>query len=83
VSGTLAEFPWDIRDEGRSWRGSEALARWEMTPEKFEMIEGKPLWDAESRETLLCLLLENVGVDRVVRFGKPDVWRAAIAKLDK
>jgi hypothetical protein len=27
------------------------------------------------------LLLENVGADRAVQLGDPDVWRAAVAKL--
>ena len=81
MSGTLAEYPWDIRSDGRAWRDGEAWARYEMTPQKFEMVDGKLLGDEDSRETVLCLLLENVGVDRVVRFGNPDVWRAAIAKL--
>jgi hypothetical protein len=53
-----------------------------MTPEKFEMVDGKLLWSDEARETLLGLLLENVGADRVVQFGDPEVWRAAVAKLD-
>jgi hypothetical protein len=72
---------WDIRNEGRAWKAEEAMHRYSMTPSKFEMIEGKLLWSAEDRETLLCLLLENVGADRVVQFGAPEIWRAAVAKL--
>jgi hypothetical protein len=45
------------------------------------MVGGKLLWSDEDRETLLCLLLENVGADRAVQFGDPNVWRAAVAKL--
>jgi hypothetical protein len=30
---------------------------------------------------VIALLLENVGVDRVVRLGDPGVWRAAISEL--
>jgi hypothetical protein len=54
-----------------------------MTPSKFEMIKGKILHSDEERETLLGLLLENVGADRAVQFGNPDVWRAAVAKLPR
>jgi hypothetical protein len=72
---------WEIRGEGRSWRQGEARDRYMMTPEKFEMVDGKLLWSDEARETLLGLLLENVGADRVVQFGDPEVWRAAVAKL--
>ena len=72
---------WDIRAEGRAWR-SEAMERYALTPEKLEMIGGKLLCDDEARLTLLALLLENVGADAAVRLGDPDVWRAAVAKLD-
>lgn len=72
---------WEIRNEGRSWRSGEAMDRYMMTPEKFEMVDGKLLWSDEDRETLLGLLLENVGADRAVQFGDPEVGRAAVAKL--
>jgi hypothetical protein len=52
-----------------------------LTPEKFEMVDGKLLGSDQDRETLLGLLLENVGADRAVRLGDPEVWRAAVAKL--
>jgi hypothetical protein len=72
---------WDIRNAGRSWRGDEAMDRYMLTPEKIEMVDGKLLWSDEDRELLLGLLLENVGADRVVQLGDPEVWRAAVAKL--
>ena len=34
------------------------------------------------RLTMLALLLENVGADRAVRLGRPEVWRAAVAALE-
>ena len=71
---------WDIRREPRAW-GSEAVERYQLTPEKIEMIEGKLLWDDEERLTLLGLLLENVGTDAAVKLGDPAVWRAAVADL--
>jgi hypothetical protein len=74
---------WDIRNEGRSWREGEAWDRYQLTPEKIEMIDGKLLWSEEDRELLLGLLLENVGADRAVQLGDPDVWRAAVAKLGR
>ena len=72
---------WDIRREGRAWGAHEARARYELTPEKFEMWEGKLFWDDTQRLTLLALLLENVGADQAVRLGDPDVWRAAVRGL--
>ena len=69
--------PWDIRRKGRAW-GSEALARFELTPRKFEMIEGKLFWSERERLTLLALLLENVGIDAAVRLGDATLWREAL-----
>jgi hypothetical protein len=72
---------WNIGREGRAWTGDEARARWELTPEKFELYQGKLFWDDTERLTLTALLLENLGVDRVVRLGDPDVWRDAVRDL--
>ncbi|OLC51577.1 MAG: hypothetical protein AUH43_02295 [Acidobacteria bacterium 13_1_40CM_65_14] len=72
---------WDIRREGRAWAYGEAFPRYELTPEKIEMIGGKLLADDEERLTLLGLLLENVGADAAVRLGDPNVWREAIGQL--
>src|SRR5712691_10937509 len=73
---------WDIRAEGRTWTEEEALARYELTPDKIEMVDGKLLWDDEQRLLLLALLLENVGVNAAVRLGNPNVWRAAVERLE-
>ena len=77
----LENIQWDIRRAGRAWRGDEAHERYNLTPEKFEMDEGRLFWTDEERVTLLALLLENVGVDRAVRLGDPKVWKAAVAEL--
>jgi hypothetical protein len=74
---------WDIRNEGRAWGKDEAWARFVLTPEKTEMVEGKLLSTEDDRETLLALLLENVGADRAVQLGDLGVWRAAVAKLGR
>jgi hypothetical protein len=79
------DFPpvtWDIRRTGRAWTAAEARQRWQLTPEKFELYQGRLFWDDEQRLLLLGLLLENVGVDRAIRLGDPSVWRAALAALD-
>ena len=77
----MEEVQWDLRPEGRAWQGPEAMARYQLSPEKMEMIGGKLFWSDEERLTMLALLLENVGVDQAVRIGDPEVWRAAVAKL--
>lgn len=51
------------------------------TPQKTELIGGKLYWTEDERLTMLALLLENVGTDKAVRIGNPDVWRAAIEAM--
>ena len=35
------------------------------------------------RLIVLAMLLENLGIDKVVRFGRLEDWKAAIADLEK
>lgn len=72
---------WDIRREGRAWNGEDGFQRYSLTPEKFEMIDGKLFWTDEDRVNVLALLLENVGADRAVRLGNPRVWSEAVEGL--
>ena len=80
-STPMPNVHWNIGRTGRAWTADEAFGRYELTPEKFEMIDGKLFWDDTQRLLLLALLLENVGVDQAVRLGDPEVWRAAIGEL--
>ena len=77
----MPDVVWNIRRAGRAWGAGEARARFELTPEKFEMCDGKLFWSEADRLTLLGLLLENVGADAAVRLGDPEVWRTAIRDL--
>jgi hypothetical protein len=72
---------WDIRRAGRAWGTPEAMARYQLAPEKIEMVEGRLFWSNEARLTMLALLLENLGADAAVRLGDPSVWKAAVADL--
>jgi hypothetical protein len=71
---------WNIQRKGHAWQ-KEALERWELTPEKIEMAHGKLFCTDEQRILMLGMLLENVGVDAVVRLGNPKVWRDAVQSL--
>lgn len=42
----MRDADWDIRREGRAWVGDEARKRYELTPEKIEMVKG---WRAAVR----------------------------------
>lgn len=78
----MNDSDWDIRRGGRAWEAWEARQRYDLTPEKFEMMDGQLFWEEEERVKLLGLLLENVGADRAVRLGNANVWREAIAALE-
>jgi hypothetical protein len=78
----MAAIDCDIRREGRAWNGDEVRSRYNLTPEKIELIQGKLFWSEEDRLNMLALLLENVGADKAVRLGSLDVWREAILQLD-
>jgi len=74
---------WNIQRRGRSWSGDEAMPRFDLTPEKIEMVKGKLFDRDEQRLMMLGLLLENLGADAAVTLGDPQVWRDAVAALDR
>jgi hypothetical protein len=73
---------WDIRREGRHWSQEEFDQRTYQAPDKIEYVDGV---FASERQRLIVLgmLLENIGIDKVVRFGRLEDWKAAIADLEK
>jgi hypothetical protein len=73
---------WDIRHEGRRWSHEEFEQRLYQAPEKIEYVNGILASDRQ-RLTVLGMLLENLGIDKVVRFGWLEDWKAAIADLEK
>jgi hypothetical protein len=74
---------WRITNEGRAWEPEEAQAGWELTPERFEMFDGRLFGSEEKRLMLLGLLLENEGADKAVRLGDPRVWQRAVELLQE
>jgi hypothetical protein len=77
----MSETDWDIRRDGRAWKAEEVRQRYDLTPEKMELIEGKLFWSDEDRLNMLGLLLENVGIDKAIRLGNANLWREAISQL--
>jgi hypothetical protein len=73
---------WDIRREGRRWTREESQRRLYQAPEKIEFVGGIFASERE-RLTVLGMLLENLGIDKVIRFGNLADWKAAIADLER
>ncbi|MGA7495146.1 MAG: hypothetical protein WBX00_00290 [Isosphaeraceae bacterium] len=78
----MKPIDWDIRREGRRWSHEEFDQRTHRAPEKIEYVGGIFASDRE-RLNVLGMLLENLGIDRAIRFGKLEDWKAAIADLEK
>ena len=72
---------WDIRREGREWKGEVFEKRIYQAPEKIEFSGGIFINDRE-RLTVLAMLLENLGIDTAVSLGNPADWKAAVAELN-
>ncbi|MGC1718978.1 MAG: hypothetical protein WA746_08325 [Isosphaeraceae bacterium] len=77
----MKPIDWDIRREGRRWSHEEFDQRTYQAPEKIEYVGGIFASDRE-RLNVLGMLLENLGIDRAIRFGKIEDWKAAIADLE-
>ena len=73
---------WDIRRVGRRWAGEEANKRIYQAPEKIEFVSGKIFANDRQRLAVLAMLLENLGIDAVLRLGNPAEWKAAVKELE-
>src|SRR3954468_88069 len=73
---------WDIRREGRLWSDEEFDERIGQAPEKIEYVDGIFGSDRQ-RLIVLGILLENLGIDRAVKFGRLEDWKAEIEDMEK
>jgi hypothetical protein len=78
----MKPIAWDIRREGRRWSHEEFEQRLYQAPEKIEFVGGIFASERE-RLTVLGMLLENIGIDKLVRLGRLEDWKAAVADLEK
>jgi hypothetical protein len=78
----MKSIEWDIRRKGRTWSNEEFDQRIYQAPETIEYVDGIFASDRQ-RVNVLGMLLENLGIDQVVRFGKLEDWKAAIEDLEK
>jgi len=74
---------WQIGLKGQrwDWESGHAEERYELTPSKVELVDGKLFWNDEQRLLMLGLLLENLGIEAAMTLGDPAVWRAGAARL--
>jgi hypothetical protein len=69
----MSAIDWDICLEGRCWSTEELRSRYDLIPEKIELIQGKLFWSEEARLNRLGLLLDNVGVETAIRLRNSDI----------
>jgi hypothetical protein len=73
MNGEFQKINWDIHLEGRTWSRKEFDERWPLTPEKFELHDGKMFWLEEERIIhLLGMLLEQVGAEKAIESRKEE-----------
>ena len=77
----METIDWDVRRSPREWTNEEYNIRVISAPDKIEYCDGIFGSDRQ-RLIVLGMLLENLGIDAVVRFGKLGDWKAAIAELE-
>ena len=78
----MTQERWNILRAGRRWTKEESERRMYQAPEKIEFVGGIFAGEAQ-RLMVLGMLLENLGIDKVVRFGNLEDWKAAIADLER
>jgi hypothetical protein len=78
----MRPIEWDIRREGRPWSDEEFEQRLDQAPEKIEFVDGTFASDLK-RNIVLGMPLEDLGIDRAVRFGRLEDREAAIEDLEK
>jgi hypothetical protein len=78
----MTQERWKICREGRRWTQEETERRMRLAPEKIEFVGGIFASDHQ-RFVVLGMLLENLGIDQVVKFGNVEDWKAALADLEQ
>jgi hypothetical protein len=73
----MSDSKWNIGRRGKLLN----VERFMLAPEKIELVDGKLFDNEERRMDMLGLLLENVGIDAVLRLGPPELWREAVKEV--
>lgn len=88
----MIEDAWPPKPFAVDWRFGRApidwddvpggpVARYQLAAERIEMIDGKVFSCDEERLMMVGLLLENLGIDRIMQLGDPRAWKEAAAAL--
>lgn len=77
---TEAAQPLTIGRTGRAWNPEEQARRRDQLPPgvSIEIHDGKLLATDPDRRLLAGMLLENLGIDEVIRLGNPETWLEAL-----
>ena len=73
---------WDIRLDGRSWKGDEGYNKLKLITANIEMYHGKAFISQKQRLMMLGMLLENVGIRKAIRFGDIELWKKAVSEFE-
>ncbi len=67
------DYSWKFDREGRAWHGDETLERNNLLPDsaRIEIHQGKLLFSDDERMTLLAMLIENIGIAKLIEFLSP------------
>jgi len=67
------DYPWQFDRVGRAWHGDETLERNNLLPDsaRIEIHQGKLLFSDDERMILLAMLIENLGVVKLIEFLMP------------
>jgi hypothetical protein len=80
----IAPIAWDIHREGRAWTPEEFAARaGRLLGVELEVSGGKLFGNERTRRLILGMLLENMGLDAVVRLGDLASWKDAVAAAER
>ena len=79
----MDQIKWDISREGRAWQGNEAVERHNLQhePTRIEMHQGKLFLNDEERITVIAMLMENLGIDRILPLIDPGLYLDALLEL--
>jgi hypothetical protein len=84
TNNEAAPITWDIHREGRSWTPEEFTARADrLLGVELEVSGGKLFGSEKTRRLILGMLLENLGMDAVVRLGDLARWKEAVIAVER